>query len=174
MERDRAAGRTGRRHPVREAFGQLATRASNAAGSAWAFGIAVMLVVGWLLTGPLFGFSDRWQLFINTLTTISTFLMVFLLQHAQNKDTRALHLKLDELVAAVEGASNRLIDVEDLSEEELERLHERYRHLAQHLAERERRGEQGEHASVEEEPDQPAEPAAPLRARGDARHSSHP
>ena len=85
----------------------------------------------WALVGPVFGFSDTWQLVINTGTTIVTFLMVFLIQRSQNKDANAMHLKLNELVAACSGASNRLIDVEALSEEELDALHRYYRELAQ-------------------------------------------
>ena len=99
-------------------------------GSSWAFAIALAVIVVWAVTGPLFGFSDTWQLIINTGTTIVTFLMVFLIQRAQNKDAQAIHLKLNELVAAVKGASGRLVDVEDLSEEELEVLHRYYQRLA--------------------------------------------
>ena len=101
-----------------------------AAGSSWAFALAVLVVLGWLVSGPLFHFSDTWQLVINTATTIVTFLMVFLIQRTQNKDALALQLKLNEIVAAIEGASNRLIDVEDLSEDELRTLHEHYKRLA--------------------------------------------
>jgi low affinity Fe/Cu permease len=92
---------------------------------------ALAVVVIWGATGPLFDYSNTWQLVINTGTTIVTFLMVFLIQRAQNKDSLALQLKLDELVAAVEGASNRLISVEDLSEEELQTLHEHYQRLVE-------------------------------------------
>jgi low affinity Fe/Cu permease len=99
-------------------------------GSSWAFAIAVLVIAAWLITGPLFHYSDTWQLVINTGTTIVTFLMVFLIQRAQNKDALAIQLKLNELVAAMAGASNRLIDVESLTEEELERLHGFYRQLA--------------------------------------------
>jgi low affinity Fe/Cu permease len=109
----------------------LSGKATKYAGSSPAFGIAVALVLIWLLTGPLFGFSDTWQLVINTGTTIITFLMVFLIQRAQNKDTQAVHLKLNEIVAAIEGASNRLIDVEDLSEEELRVLRKHFQRLAE-------------------------------------------
>ena len=98
-------------------------------GSSSAFAIALLVVVVWALTGPIFGYSDTWQLVINTGTTIVTFLMVFLIQRAQNKDAMAIQLKLNELVAAMEGASNRLIDVEDLTEEELEALHKYYSRL---------------------------------------------
>jgi low affinity Fe/Cu permease len=99
-------------------------------GSSWAFAIAVLVIVVWLVTGPLFHFSDTWQLVINTGTTIVTFLMVFLIQRAQNKDSLGIQLKLNELVAAVAGASNRLIDVESLTEDELRRLQTFYRRLA--------------------------------------------
>jgi low affinity Fe/Cu permease len=91
--------------------------------------LAVTVIVVWAITGPLFGFSDTWQLVINTGTTIVTFLMVFLIQRAQNKDALAIHLKLNEIVAAMEGASNRLIDVEDLSEPEIDALRSYYKRL---------------------------------------------
>jgi low affinity Fe/Cu permease len=99
-------------------------------GSSWAFALALTVIIAWLVMGPMFDFSDTWQLVINTGTTIVTFLMVFLIQRTQNKDSLAIQLKLNELVAAVAGASNRLIDVEDLDEDELERLHRHYRRLA--------------------------------------------
>jgi low affinity Fe/Cu permease len=99
-------------------------------GSSWAFAIAVLVIVVWLVTGPIFHFSDTWQLVINTGTTIITFLMVFLIQRAQNKDALAIQLKLNEIVAAISGASNRLIDVENLTEAELQRLHDFYHRLA--------------------------------------------
>lgn len=104
--------------------------ATQATGTSIAFVIALLVIIVWAITGPLFGFSDTWQLVINTSTTIVTFLMVFLIQRAQNKDALAIHLKLNELVAAVEGASNRLIDVEDLTEDEIKVLHEYFRRLA--------------------------------------------
>ena len=103
---------------------------TNWTGSSWAFATAVLVIVVWLVTGPIFHFSDTWQLVINTGTTIVTFLMVFLIQRSQNKDALAVHLKLNEIVAAIHGASNRLIDVEALSEAELVRLHRFYMHLA--------------------------------------------
>jgi low affinity Fe/Cu permease len=101
------------------------------AGSSWAFAAALFVIVVWVVTGPAFGFSDTWQLVVNTGTTIVTFLMVFLIQRTQNKETRAIQLKLNELVAAVKGASNRLIDLEDWTEEELIDLHKHYRRLAE-------------------------------------------
>lgn len=112
-------------------FAALATRAS---GSAAAFGLACCAVIAWGLCGPLFGFSENWQLVVNTGTTIVTFLMVFVIQHGQNKDSAALHLKLDELLGAMEGANSKLVAVEQLDEEHLRRLSERYHALAEHFA----------------------------------------
>jgi low affinity Fe/Cu permease len=108
----------------------FATWISEKTGSTPAFLIALGVVIVWACLGPVFKFSDTWQLVINTGTTIITFLMVFLIQRAQNKDALAVQLKLNELVAAIEGASNRLISVEDLSDEDLEVLHVHYRELA--------------------------------------------
>ena len=108
---------------------KLSYQATRATGTSLAFVIAVGVVVVWGLTGPIFDYSDTWQLVINTGTTIVTFLMVFLIQRAQNKDALAIHLKLNEIVAALEGASNRLIDVEDLTEPEIEMLRKYYRRL---------------------------------------------
>ena len=104
--------------------------ATQWAGSSWAFGIAVAVILVWALTGPIFHYSDTWQLVINTGTTIVTFLMVFLIQRAQNKESKAVQLKLNEIVAAIRGASNRLIDVESLSEEEIEVLRKHYAEMS--------------------------------------------
>jgi low affinity Fe/Cu permease len=135
----------------RSALGQRLERWSRAVtnwtGSSWAFAIAVVVIVVWIATGPFFHYSDTWQLVINTGTTIVTFLMVFLIQRAQNKDALAVHLKLNEIVAAIHGASNRLIDVEDLSEVDLVKLHLYYRRLAE-MAKRD--FELGRSHSVEE------------------------
>ncbi len=111
-------------------FESLAHQATDFSGSTTAFMIALFTIVIWLATGSYFQYSDTWQLVINTGTTIVTFLMVFLIQRMQNKDSRAIHLKLNELVAALNGPSNRLIDVEDLGEEELATLSNYYRTLA--------------------------------------------
>ena len=116
---------------VSQKLERFAHRVTVWSGSSLAFIIALCVIIVWAITGPLFKFSDTWQLVINTGTTIATFLMVFLIQRAQNKDALALHLKLNEIVAALEGASNRLIDIEDLTEEEVETLHRHYRKLAQ-------------------------------------------
>ncbi|RYZ01410.1 MAG: low affinity iron permease family protein [Myxococcales bacterium] len=115
---------------IEELFAKLANKISQATGSFWTFSAALLLVLAWAATGPIFQFSETWQLVINTGTTIVTFLMVFIIQHAQNKDMRAVQMKLNELIAAVEGASNRLIDVEDLSDRELEHLYSRFKTLA--------------------------------------------
>jgi low affinity Fe/Cu permease len=109
-----------------ERFSRVATEAT---GTSTAFLLAVAVILIWIITGPFFHFSDTWQLVINTGTTIVTFLMVFLIQRSQNKDALAIHLKLNEIVAALEGASNRLIDVEDLTEEEIKTLHKHYQRL---------------------------------------------
>src|SRR5918912_3275129 len=110
-------------------FHKFAQKVSQVTGSAWAFFTAVMIIVVWLVSGPIFRYSDTWQLVINTGTTIITFLMVFLIQRTQNKDAVAIHLKLNEIVAAMKGASNRLIDVEDLSEADIQALRAYYRRL---------------------------------------------
>jgi low affinity Fe/Cu permease len=106
-------------------------RVTEWAGGTTAFAIAVLVILVWAVTGPFFHYSDTWQLVINTGTTIVTFLMVFLIQRAQNKEAKAVQLKLNEIVAAVQGASNRLIDVENLSEAEIKRLQEHFRNLSE-------------------------------------------
>jgi low affinity Fe/Cu permease len=113
------------------ALERVSQRVTHWAGSSWAFAIAALVVIVWLATGPLFHFSNTWQLVINTGTTIVTFLMVFLIQRTQNKDSLAIQLKLNEIVAAISGASNRLIAVEELSEKELATLHRHYCRLAE-------------------------------------------
>ena len=113
-------------NPIAEAFRRLACQCAELVGSSGAFVLALLVVVAWAASGPMFGFSDTWQLIINTGTTIVTFLMVFLIQNAQNRDNKALHLKLDELIRALKGARNEIIDVEDMSDAELERLHEEF------------------------------------------------
>jgi low affinity Fe/Cu permease len=111
-----------------EGFSQKVT---HAVGRPWAFLIALSVIALWAVSGPIFGFGDTWQLVINTGTTIVTFLMVFLIQQTQNKDSKAMELKLNELVAATKGASNRLIDVEALTEDDLDVLHGYYRQLVE-------------------------------------------
>jgi low affinity Fe/Cu permease len=129
-EPDRLAA-TSRSNGASQLFSDFAFKASHYAGKPLTFLIAVLVVLIWAGSGPLFGFSDTWQLVINTSTTIITFLMVFLIQNTQNRDTLAVQLKLAELIIAVKGAENRLATAEDLSEEDLEGLHEDYRKRAQ-------------------------------------------
>ena len=117
-------------------FNKFSTRVTKLAGSPFSFIAAVFIILAWAITGPIFQFSDTWQLVINTGTTIITFLMVFIIQQTQNKDTMALHLKLNELIACNCDASNRLIDIEDLTEEELETVKKFYVKLS-HLGKRE-------------------------------------
>ncbi|HMG56992.1 MAG TPA: low affinity iron permease family protein [Kofleriaceae bacterium] len=107
---------------IREAFRRAAHATSCAIGSPYAFVLAVLTVVIWALSGPAFHYSDTWQLVINTSTTVITFLVVFMIQNTQNRDSRAIHLKLDELIRAVGAARNRMVDLEDLPDEELARL----------------------------------------------------
>jgi low affinity Fe/Cu permease len=115
---------------INQQLEKLSGKATKYSGTSWAFAIAVGTVLVWVCTGPLFDFSDTWQLVINTGTTIVTFLMVFLIQRTQNKENEAIQLKLNELVAALKGASNRLIDLEEWSEDELDELRQHYRRLA--------------------------------------------
>jgi low affinity Fe/Cu permease len=114
---------------VSDAFRIFARHSAAMLGSAWAFGGAVFVILVWILTGPTFHFSDTWQLIINTATTIITFLMVFLIQNTQNRDAKAVHLKLDEMIRALKGARNKLVDLEDLSDEELKKLEEQFQRL---------------------------------------------
>jgi low affinity Fe/Cu permease len=120
---------TRKRNAVGALLERLSYQATRVTGTSIAFVIAVAIILVWAITGPIFNYSDTWQLVINTGTTIVTFLMVFLIQRAQNKDALAIHLKLNEIVAALEGASNRLIDVEDLTEPEIEALRKYYKRL---------------------------------------------
>jgi len=112
---------------VSDAFRVFARHSAIALGSAWAFAGAVLVILVWVLTGPMFHFSDTWQLVINTATTIVTFLMVFLIQNTQNRDAKAVHLKLDEVIRALKDARNELVDLENLSDEELKKLEEQFK-----------------------------------------------
>src|SRR6184192_4020489 len=112
-----------------DAFRIFARRSSMVLGSAWAFASAILIIVIWGLTGPTFHYSDTWQLIINTGTTIVTFLMVFLIQNTQNRDAKAVHLKLDELIRALKGARNELVDLEKLSDEELKKLEKQFKSM---------------------------------------------
>jgi low affinity Fe/Cu permease len=125
------------------AFTRLAKAASRFTGRPACFVLALGVVLAWAITGPLFGFSNTWQLVINTGTTIVTFLMVFLIQATQNRDTEAMHIKLDELIRATHGAHNRLMDLEEREEDELDRLRKQY----EEIAKRARRGDESEDPS---------------------------
>jgi low affinity Fe/Cu permease len=129
---------------VSDAFRLFAHRSAIMLGSAWAFAAAVLAILVWILTGPTFHFSDTWQLIINTATTIITFLMVFLIQNTQNRDAKAMHLKLDELIRAVTGARNQLVDLESLSDEELKKLEEQFRRLRKRAENGRTRSDDGE------------------------------
>lgn len=121
---------------MNEFFRKFANKTSAIVGSPWAFIAAVTIIIIWAFSGPIFGFSDTWQLVINTGTTIITFLMVFLIQNTQNRDAKAIHLKLDELIRSVEGARDELVDLEDLSDDDLKKLQKQFEEL------RKKQGEQ--------------------------------
>src|SRR5712671_2276772 len=114
---------------ISDAFRIFARRSSRVLGSAWAFGIAILIIAIWGLTGPAFHYSNTWQLIINTGTTIVTFLMVFLIQNTQNRDAKAAHLKLDEIIRALKGARNELVDLEKLSDEDLTSLEKQFERI---------------------------------------------
>ncbi|HEY6248111.1 MAG TPA: low affinity iron permease family protein [Pyrinomonadaceae bacterium] len=116
---------------LNESFRRFSAYAAGVLGSPWLFVMNVMLILIWLLSGPFFHFSDTWQLLVNTATTVFTYLAVFLIQNTQNRDAKAVHLKLDELISSVAGARNRLVDLEDLSDEELAQLQDQFRKLRQ-------------------------------------------
>lgn len=118
---------------MNELFRKFAHRISHLAGTSWAFMLALLIVLVWLATGPIFHYSDTWQLVINTGTTIITFLIVFLIQNTQNRADKAIQLKLDELLKGVKGARTSMVDLEDLSDEELDRLHKQFKELHQKL-----------------------------------------
>jgi low affinity Fe/Cu permease len=120
---------------MKEFFRKFAQATADLVGSPWAFILALLVLIAWAITGPAFGFSDTWQLVINTGTTILTFLIVFLIQNTQNRDARAMHLKLDELIRSLDNARNSMVDLEDLSDDELARLQKEFVRL------REKQGE---------------------------------
>ena len=119
---------------VQDAFRVFARNSSIILGSAWAFTIAVLIIIIWAATGPTFHFSNTWQLIINTGTTIVTFLMVFLIQNTQNRDAKAVHLKLDEIIRSIKGARNELVDLEELSDDDLKKLEEQFQRLRKKAA----------------------------------------
>ena len=122
-------------------YSRFAKSASHFCGRPRVFALAVGIILAWMVTGPLFDYSDTWQLVINTSTTIITFLMVFLIQNTQNRDTEALHIKLDELIRATEGAHNALLDLEELTQDELDVFRQRYMAIAQRAREGRSQGE---------------------------------
>jgi len=123
--------------PAADWFGQFAATASSYVGSRWAFAAAISVIIVWAVAGPIYHYSDTWQLIINTGTTIVTFLMVFLIQNTQNRDARAINLKLDELIHAISTAQNEMIDIERLSDEELALLTRRYENIRKECMRRE-------------------------------------
>ena len=133
---------------VSDAFRCFAQRSSVLLGSAWAFAAAVLAILVWILTGPAFHFSDTWQLIINTATTIVTFLMVFLIQNTQNRDAKAMHLKLDEVIRALKGARNQLVNLEELSDQDLKKLEEQFRQLRQQAETSRTRSDNGQPAEL--------------------------
>ena len=126
----------------KDLFSRSAKWISRTAGHPISFAIAISAIVGWMITGPLFHFSDTWQLVVNTATTIVTFLMVFLIQNTQNRDSEAMQLKLDEIIRTLEGAHNALLDLEELTEEELDRIKGHYVELARRARKELKQGRQ--------------------------------
>jgi low affinity Fe/Cu permease len=137
----------------KSSFTRFAKWTSRVTGKPAAFVLAVMVILAWAITGPIFGFSDTWQLVINTSTTIVTFLMVFLIQNTQNRDSETIQIKLDELIRAAKGAQNALLDLEELEDEELDRIHHQYELMAEHAraALKKRRRERGAQKAPEVE-----------------------
>lgn len=116
---------------ISDLFHRFAVRSAAAMGSSWSFFVATMIILVWAITGPLFHYSDTWQLLINTGTTIVTFLMVFLIQNAQNREGQAVQIKLDELIRAVDGARNKILDLEGMSDEDLRQLQDEFKRLCE-------------------------------------------
>ena len=127
---------------MKDSFRKIATVSAEALGSAWMFAANVALVLVWLAVGPMFDFSDTWQLWMNTFTTVVTYLAVFLIQNTQNRDSKATHLKLDELISSLEGARNKFVDLQSLSDDELKLLEQQFQQLR-------RRASRGEIAATE-------------------------
>jgi low affinity Fe/Cu permease len=142
---------------MRETFRKFAHATSNAVGTPAAFLLALLSIVAWGATGPAFDYSDTWQLVVNTATTIVTFLMVFLIQNTQNRDAKAIHLKLDELIRGVKGARTRLVDLEELSDEDLDRLQKEFRALQERLNARGRARAEGAATEKGRRPDRGAD-----------------
>ena len=137
---------------LNDVFRKLSLSASNALGSPWVFVINVLLILVWLAAGPLANFSDTWQLVVNTATTVFTYLAVFLIQNTQNRDAKAVHLKLDELISSVHGARNRLVDLEELSDEELTQLQKEFQRLRERATKNKEDDYRAIHGEVDDEP----------------------
>jgi len=147
---------------IKAMFQKFSQKTSAAVGTPWAFIAAVLVIIAWAVTGPMFRYSDTWQLVINTGTTIVTFLMVFLIQNTQNRDAKAIHLKLDELIRAKKGARNTLVDLENCTDEELDEIEHEFKRL------RDRAGRHhGHHADEHEHESHEETPAAATRAAGE-------
>lgn len=154
-------------HQVNKILERFSIHTTRWAGSSWAFAIAVLLILLWVATGPIFEFSETWQLVINTGTTIITFLMVFLIQRSQNKESEAVQVKLNELLATQRGASNSLINAEDLSEDEIRKLHKRFSELVEKLHEQHGDRESHSIAEMQEALEEAHESLHPAHARED-------
>jgi low affinity Fe/Cu permease len=153
---------TGASSKFNEGFRRCAAAAANAVGSKWAFLLSCLVVIVWAATGPIFHYSDTWQLVINTGTTIVTFLMVFLIQNTQNRDAKAIHLKLDELIRSAKGARNHLVNLEEFTDEELADLQKQFERVRQHAS------EEAEHA--QRRADEAHEKASAAHDKADAAH----
>jgi low affinity Fe/Cu permease len=138
--------------PKGDRFGTFATSASGWLGSEWAFAGAILIIAIWAATGAMFHYSDTWQLIINTGTTIVTFLTVFLIQNTQNRDARAINLKLNELIYAIDAAGDQMMDIESLSDEELDRLQKKYEKIRAECIQRNGRAKNGKQASKNAQP----------------------
>jgi low affinity Fe/Cu permease len=151
---------------MEEFFRKFAAKTSAVVGSSWSFLCALLIIVVWALTGPVFGFSDTWQLVINTGTTIITFLMVFLIQNTQNRDAKAIHLKLDELIKATKGARNHMMDLDSLSDEQLKELESEYKRICE-LDDDETNGSGAGHRAVKEEMEEREDETKEREAKGE-------
>ena len=141
-----------------EGFRKFSMKAANALGSPWLFVVNVLLIAIWLAAGPFYNYSNTWQLLVNTATTVFTYLAVFLIQNTQNRDAKAVHLKLDELISSVHGARNRLVDLEDLSNAELEELQNQFQRLRQRAKENKEEDVRAIEGDIDEE--NPSNPAS--------------
>jgi low affinity Fe/Cu permease len=121
---------------MNEIFRRIAHKAAEAVGSGKTFVLVLLVVIIWVITGPIFDYSEKWQLWINTITTIVTFLMVFLIQNSENRNTKVIQLKLDELIRAIKSARNRMVDLEDMSDTELEQLQREFEKIQQRASDR--------------------------------------